>query len=1540
MAFSIYATVHAHTAALTQEIARAVRSVNATIQVNVTGAAGLAQLNRQLATTNATLQTTGHHAQVATTRLGTLGTAAGQTTTRLGGVQQALNRTTRATQQTAGAAITGANAMYQFGHAGGLALRRFAAFTVATTLVFGFVYAIGGAVKAAVEFERQMIRVWQVTGRSTAFIQGLSKDISFLSTTLGVSSEKLSTLSVVLGQAGLSGYELQAALSSVAKTDLTATFTDMQATAEGLIAIKNQFKIGASEYEEALASINRVASKFAVESDDIIAAVRKMGSVFASASGDFDDGLKTFQEFIAVFTSVRSATRENAKTVSTGLRTIYTRMQRPRTIAMLKQYGIELQDMEGKFIGGYEAAKRLGQGLRGLSSADVRFFRLAEELGGYRQIAKTLPLLKEATRREEALAVATGKTTDLNTDKEKALTGIGRQASQVAETWRATMREMVDSDEFKVVAKSILGITKEIIRLISTLRTLLPMFGAMAMYRMAPGMMQFGKGAFHAMQGKPLPGGAGGAGGVAPVPIGVPTGRVPRFARGTAPHYQQYFASQQRGMTLGIGGGQLAFGALMGGMMLSRLGAESKTTAGAATTGVGQTLAAGGLGYMMGGPYGAAIGAIVVGLNEFADLLTSDQVKNAHAKWIETITDLSRQTKNALADKNLNAMVAYQAMRRSGSQQVARSYGFLSQLDYEERIKPTSDTVRARKATKHPLYTALGDIIARAKTRERVGPSVAQVSNITSDTALKEMASEVGAIEVLPTYARAFWGSILEHRDRGTGGLKRFVQPNSSESRKGRGILTARASNWLMDQITQSRRQRAEEIYAKEQEVGNVGVIRGELEKLLRAGGGNNAEALIAQAKEYGKDLVKSAQIKDDPKRQEARRIYELLVATSKAGPDAERSLRAIEQTELYQRQGRSEDVVEGMQFRLGSHQLRAFAEQIQEAMKPEIQMANLNQQRQVIEDLVLGAKRFASALDIVDQMARREKILSDTSHQRAMKPTGLSSVFASQPNIFKNLQHYNIGTLNRQMGAMGAPKELVRAVQQQKLLYDTLPGIMQRATGMSPTDPKQNVELFLQNELLGGKLGAGLDEDVKKQISLAIQAMFSKESGKTFSDLVREGGIEKIISGASKHIKLNVQNMIKYQDLINKFNVRRVELAQQAVEAEQHIVSLQQKGLELYSTLNVRRNALLQIPGGQDANTREALLFRRQQLINAGGGRGGIDFSPLGAVQQAKHNLFARGGLIERRRQVEQQLDQPGVRPDSPLFDELQKLNSAIAKETSVLELSINATRALTAIETDLANIQKQREAGRGMMSKLTQMNPQELHQVAKDLQAAVHIRMGGAVPKGAEGNRWVARAERGIGFLREGGVEQMGPGVAKILDEYLATILKATLDANDIDPAKVPGPFGQSLQAGITPQKGTAKEKDLLVAWHNVANAALEAQNGLLELTKKMHAIADMQREREKVKQEQGLNAIIQNGINGLNIAMNNVATSIDGIATNIPDRIDAAVVFDKPLQINFEGEGALVEAISDKVQQVVQDKVQQMLAGQFNMNGEFIG
>lgn len=373
------------------------------------------------------------------------------------------------------------DSFFKMGRTFTASIRRFSALAIATRAVSLMTNTLGGAIEEAIRFQQEVVRISQVTGTSINDLSKLTNEITNLATSLGVSSDKLLSVSTVLAQAGLSAEDTRIALSALAKTELAPTFGDISETAEGAVAILAQFKLGAGALEAQLGSLNAVAGKFAVESGDLVEAIRRTGGVFKASGGDLN-------ELISLFTSVRATTRESAATIATGLRTIFTRIQRPQTIEYLKRFGIELTDLEGKFIGPFDAIGKLSEALSGLEEGDITFIEIAEELGGFRQIGKVIPLLREFAISQAALKVAQEGSGSLAKDQATAQLALAVQITKVKEEFFALVRGFTETSTFRVMADVVLKLASTFISLAESVKPILPILTAFAGIRLAQGI--------------------------------------------------------------------------------------------------------------------------------------------------------------------------------------------------------------------------------------------------------------------------------------------------------------------------------------------------------------------------------------------------------------------------------------------------------------------------------------------------------------------------------------------------------------------------------------------------------------------------------------------------------------------------------------------------------------------------------------------------------------------------------------------------------------------------------------------------------------------------------------------------------------------------------------------------------------------------------------------------------------------------------------------------------------------------------------------
>ena len=467
---------------------------------------GLNRLTKNIKALSASATTATGHLQKLGNQLRTLSKTSTQLSKSQTSVQKSLSKTGQNVHEAR-------NEIQAFGKDAALAIRRFAAFTVATGVVFGFVRAIQTATKAAIAYEREIVKIVQVTSASAGKIKDLSGTIQQLSVSLGVDANELAELGRIFAQTGQTIDEVGSSLRAVARSSLAPSFGAMKNTAEGLIAAMAQFNIAAHRSEEVLAGLNAVSKKWAVEAEDMISVIRRAGGVFSAAAGPMKDPVDSLNELIGIFTAVRSTTRETADTIAVGLRTIFTRIQRRGTIDFLKQFNIELVNAKGNFIGLFPAFQELSRGLGDIIKKGdaLTLSAITEELGGVRQVGKLIPAIMQFNKALAATKVAGQAAKEgLGKDVALALQPLGKQFEMLQQRFNALIRDITQSKTFQNMAKVALSMANAFLSVAETLKPLIPLMVTFAAIKISRGMFDFGAGFIGGLR---KGGGAGGAGG-------------------------------------------------------------------------------------------------------------------------------------------------------------------------------------------------------------------------------------------------------------------------------------------------------------------------------------------------------------------------------------------------------------------------------------------------------------------------------------------------------------------------------------------------------------------------------------------------------------------------------------------------------------------------------------------------------------------------------------------------------------------------------------------------------------------------------------------------------------------------------------------------------------------------------------------------------------------------------------------------------------------------------------------------------------------
>ena len=289
------------------------------IQIDTKSLSSIKTLNSSLKTLSGNIRTLNTSVNKTQSSLNQLGKGFNNATSNSKAFASTQNTITKQTNSANKAIKDQTNLLGKFSGRLNNAVKSAAAFSLVSGPIFGVQRALSGAVKDAVAFQKEIVKISQVTGDTVSNLASLTDTINRLSVNLGVNANELAETARIIAQTGRRGKELEQILDGLAKSTLAASFGDIKDTTEGVIAAFGQFNLKGKDTEAILGGLNQVSKDFAVEAEDLVSVIRRAGGVFAQSAGQTKNTTDALFELNAIFTAVRSNTRESADTIAAGL---------------------------------------------------------------------------------------------------------------------------------------------------------------------------------------------------------------------------------------------------------------------------------------------------------------------------------------------------------------------------------------------------------------------------------------------------------------------------------------------------------------------------------------------------------------------------------------------------------------------------------------------------------------------------------------------------------------------------------------------------------------------------------------------------------------------------------------------------------------------------------------------------------------------------------------------------------------------------------------------------------------------------------------------------------------------------------------------------------------------------------------------------------------------------------------------------------------------------------------------------------------------
>lgn len=290
---------------------------------------------------------------------------------------------------------------------------RVIAFGASAGAIYALQRAFSATIKSVIDVEKALTDINVILNVSEKSLANFGNKLFDIAKNTGLSFAEVAKSAVEFSRQGLSIEDtLKRTSDALILTRLSGL--DAVSSVEALTAAINSFGSAALDSTQIVSKLAAVDAAFAVSSADLAEAIKRVGS---SAS---DVGV-TFDQLIALVTSAQQITSRGGSVIGNSFKTIFTRLQRPKTLDALEEIGVATKDQEGNILPLIQILQQLAAQYDNLSS--VQRAQVAETVGGVFQInilkAALGDLSKEYSIYSRAVGISTGATDEASRRNEQ-----------------------------------------------------------------------------------------------------------------------------------------------------------------------------------------------------------------------------------------------------------------------------------------------------------------------------------------------------------------------------------------------------------------------------------------------------------------------------------------------------------------------------------------------------------------------------------------------------------------------------------------------------------------------------------------------------------------------------------------------------------------------------------------------------------------------------------------------------------------------------------------------------------------------------------------------------------------------------------------------------------------------------------------------------------------------------------------------------------------------------------------------------------------
>jgi len=265
------------------------------------------------------------------------------------------------------------------------AASRTSAFAITAGALIAVERSFSSLLSTSIDVEQQLKKIQIIAGATNEEFNQFSRGIFDVARQTSESFKNASEAALEFARAGNSLEEsLKRTRSALALTKIAGV--DISTSIKVITTTLNTFNDEVTDSATLVDKLSNVDANFAVSANDLSEALSAVGNTAKESNVKLDD-------LLGGITAVAARTGQSGNVIGNAFRSIFTRINRPENIELLKDLGVATEDVSGKSRSAIAVLKDLSKVYGGLGDAQRK--QIAQSIAGLYQIGRFQAIMRD-----------------------------------------------------------------------------------------------------------------------------------------------------------------------------------------------------------------------------------------------------------------------------------------------------------------------------------------------------------------------------------------------------------------------------------------------------------------------------------------------------------------------------------------------------------------------------------------------------------------------------------------------------------------------------------------------------------------------------------------------------------------------------------------------------------------------------------------------------------------------------------------------------------------------------------------------------------------------------------------------------------------------------------------------------------------------------------------------------------------------------------------------------------------------------------------